>query len=85
MSNTRKRYFIRLIGRITIFLFCVWAAFSHAEWFSVLEKGFFLAAFSPLHLLWAIWMADMLFQIVPLKNRLPLGSQKLFLNHFRLY
>jgi len=38
---------------------------------------------SPLHLLWGIWVLDMLQQIVPVKNKVPLGSQKLFKNRFR--
>ncbi|MBP1577225.1 MAG: hypothetical protein J6C75_01965 [Oscillospiraceae bacterium] len=83
MSVIRKQYFARLIGRILIFIACIWAAFYKTEWFSVLESGAFLSAFSPLHLLWGIWMFDMLLQIVPIKNHLPLGSQKLFSNRFR--
>ena len=38
---------------------------------------------SALHLLWFVWVGDMLLQIVPIKSRLALGSQKLFANHFR--
>ena len=43
----------------------------------------FFETLSPLHLLWAIWVVDMFLQIVPIKNKVPVGSQKLFANHFR--
>ena len=43
----------------------------------------FFKAFSPLHLLWIIWVADMFLQIVPIKNKVPLGSQKLFASRFK--
>lgn len=31
-----------------------------------------------LHILWLIWIFDMLLQIIPIKNKVTLGSQKLF-------
>ena len=43
----------------------------------------FFREFSVLHLLWLVWVADMLQQIIPLKNKVPLGSMKLFENRFR--
>ena len=49
----------------------------------VLEGWRFFKEFSPLHLLWGIWVIDMFLQILPIKNRLALGSQKLFANRFR--
>ena len=36
-----------------------------------------------LHLLWAIWMVDMIFQVIPVKDKIALGSQKLFEHRFK--
>ena len=83
MSEIRKNYFLRLVGRILVFLLCLGACFLKPEWFAVLKGWNFFLQFSPLHLLWAVWMVDMILQILPVKNRLPLGSQKLFANRFR--
>ena len=78
MSKTRKQYFARLVGRCIILLLCVYLCFTHPDLFSVLDGMNFFAGFSPLHLLWGIWVIDMFLQIVPIQNKVPLGSQKLF-------
>ena len=83
MSPIRKRYIARLVCRCLIFLACLWCCFACPGVFAPLEKGAFFRSFSPLHILWLIWAADMLQQIVPIKNKLPLGSMKLFANRFR--
>lgn len=83
MSPTRRNYILRLCGRILAFILCLAACFLKPEWFRVLEGWRFFKEFSPLHLLWGIWVIDMFLQILPIKNRLALGSQKLFANRFR--
>lgn len=83
MSETRKRYFVKLVLRCMVFALCCIGAVRGPELFTVLEGMYFFRAFSPLHLLWLVWMADMLLQIIPLKNKLPLGSMKLFANRFK--
>ena len=83
MSETRKRYIGRLVGRCVILVVCAVLAVTHPQVFSVLEGINFFRTLSPLHLLWLVWVADMLLQIVPIKNKIPLGSQKLFANRFR--
>lgn len=83
MSVTRKRYIARLVGRCLILILCAVMAVSRKEFFSVLDGWNFFRSFSPLHLLWAIWVMDMFLQIIPVKNKVPLGSQKLFANRFR--
>ena len=82
MSEIRKRYIVRLVCRITVFLVCGYLCITRPELFAPLEKGAFFRKLSPLHILWAVWMADMLQQIIPIKNKLPLGSMKLFANRF---
>ena len=83
MSPTRKRYFIRLIARILILMIVLISYFLWPSGFSILESNNFFSRFSPFHILWGIWMADMVLQIVPIKNKVALGSQKLFANRFR--
>ena len=83
MSKMRKQYFVRLGMRISVFhicgLFCIYTP----DVYEILENGNFFKQFSVLHILWGIWMLDMICQIVPMKKIVPLGSQKLFFIRFR--
>lgn len=83
LSPVRKEYILRLIARVFIFLICFVFCFVYPQSFSVLEGNGFFRSFSPLHLLWLVWVVDMFLQIVPVKNKVALGSQKLFANRFR--
>lgn len=83
MSKTRKIYIARLVGRCLVFVLCTLLYLYWPQSFAVLNGFQFFTTLSPLHLLWAIWVMDMFLQIIPIKNKLPLGSQKLFANHFR--
>ena len=83
MSETRKRYFIRLALRCCVFVLCCLGAVLAPEQFTVLEGLNFFRELSLLHLLWLVWVIDTLQQIVPVKNKLPLGSMKLFSSRFR--
>lgn len=83
MSPIRKQYFLRLVGRVLVLLMCGVTATFSPESFSVLYGMNFFTRFSALHVLWLIWMLDMLYQILPIKSRIPLGSKKLFAIHFR--
>lgn len=83
MSRTRKIYFARLVGRCLILMICAVLWRIHPDFFAVLDGMNFFRILSPLHLLWGIWLMDMFLQIIPIKNKVPLGSQKLFANRFR--
>ena len=83
LSETRKRYFVRLFGRIVIFIACLIMCIVSPKVFEILEGNNFFKAFSVLHLLWLVWVVDMILQIIPVKNKVALGSQKLFANRFR--
>jgi hypothetical protein len=83
MSKTRKRYVWRLAGRIVVLALCLLAWIKAPQTYDILEGMNFFRTLSPLHLLWAVWVGDMVLQIVPIKNKVPLGSQKLFANRFR--
>lgn len=82
MSATRKRYFARLIARVIIFIGCLIMCF-YPQNYNILEGMNFFKSFHVLHILWAIWIFDMILQIIPIKNKVALGSQKLFANRFR--
>lgn len=82
MSKIRKQYFMRLIGRIIIFIICLLMCFKQ-NFYNILEGMNFFDGFHLLHLLWLIWVFDMILQIIPIKNKVALGSQKLFANRFQ--
>ena len=83
MSETRRRYILRLIGRCVVFVICCILCFAAAQEFQILEGGNFFSKLSWFHLLWLIWVVDMIQQIIPIKNKLPLGSMKLFSDRFK--
>lgn len=83
ISKTRKEYIMRLIFRCVVLAFCCVLCFVAPQDFKVLDGMNFFSQFSPLHALWIVWVMDMVLQIIPIKNQVPLGSQKLFANRFR--
>ena len=83
MSPTRKRYIWRLAGRIFVLLACTVLCFTSPESFQILDGMNFFRGFSLFHLLWMVWVIDMILQIFPIKNKVPLGSQKLFANRLQ--
>ena len=83
MSQTRKRYILRLICRCIIFAICLTVAIAAPQKYDILSGAEFFGKLSWLHVLWLLWVADMIQQIIPIKNKVPLGSQKLFANRFK--
>lgn len=83
MSNIRKDYFSKLVFRCIVLAVCTVFCFVWPQTFKVLDGMNFFKMLSPLHILWILWVADMFLQIVPIKNKIALGSQKLFANRFR--
>ena len=82
MSKTRKQYFARLVLRIVIFIICLVMCFEE-KFYDILNGMNFFYGFHMLHILWLIWVFDMILQIIPIKNKVALGSQKLFANRFK--
>ena len=78
MSVTRKKYIFRLVFRCMVLVACTAGVILKPEAFDILDGMNFFRRFSVLHLLWLIWIMDMVQQIIPVKNKLPLGSMKLF-------
>ncbi len=83
MSGIRKDYFLKLVFRSAVLIIFTVLCFLTPSVFDVLDGWNFFKTFSPLHVLWILWVTDMFLQIVPIKNRIALGSQKLFANRFR--
>ncbi len=83
ISKTRSIYFLRLFGRIIVFLLAVLLYIFDKEQFSIADDWNFFQKFSPLHLLWLIWMWDMVLQLIPVKAHISIGSQKVFESLFR--
>ena len=73
---------IRLIARIIIFITGLFMC-KDVQNFEILEGNNFFKEFDILHLLWGVWVCDMIYQILPIKNKVALGSQKLFANRFK--
>lgn len=82
-SKIRKQYMIRFIVRVAILISCIVAFVFAPNTFDVLQGWSFFKSFSPLHILWAIWMFGMICQIIPIKEFIPLGSQKHFFDRFK--
>ena len=82
VSDLRKRYIARLAGRCVILLWVFALYFSGFEKHDILQGFAFFRKLSWLHVLWAIWMLDMLFQLIPVKN-VALGSHKVFKLRFK--
>ena len=83
MSKTRKRYIAKLAGRCLVLVLCALLWVVAPEEYEVLQGMNFFREFSLLHLLWILWVVDMLPQIFSWQNRVPLGSQKLFARRYR--
>ncbi len=82
-SGIRRLYFARLVIRTLLLLGTVALFFVSEDSFAVLSGFGFFKRFSPLHIIWVIWVFDMLWQLIPVGRNIPLGSQKLFRQRFR--
>ncbi len=83
MSKTRGIYFLRLLGRIVIFIIAVLMYIFDKNAFDVADGWNFFYEFSPLHILWLLWMWDMILQLIPVKSHISIGSQKVFESLFK--
>lgn len=82
MSPMRKRYTLRLIGRCIVFLACIALLIFRPSEYDILNGWNFFSRLSVLHILWGLWVGDILVQLMPIGKNIPLGSKKLFQIHF---
>ena len=85
ISPTRRRYWFKFAFRLTVFIVGTLLCILKPEVLNldVLKGMNFFKTFSPLHLLWAYWVFDMLSQIFPINNKLALGSRKHFAKNYQ--
>ena len=83
MSPIRRRYTLRLLGRVLILAAAAAVYFVQPDMFDILTGWHFFDGFSLMHLLWGIWMVDMAAQLWPFHQSLSIGSLKLFRQNFR--
>lgn len=82
-SSIRGIYTTKLAGRILVLCLCGFLYVFDRSEFDILRGMHFFERFSVLHILWIIWMIDMLWQLVPVNRRTALGSKKLFRAYYR--
>lgn len=82
-SKVRKVYFLRLFGRIIVFILALLMYFLKKSEYDILSGFNFFESFSILHILWAVWIYDMILQLIPVKAHISIGSQKVFSSLFR--
>ena len=83
MTKLRRTYILYLVFRCLALIACLLIFFLWPDELDILQNFNFFRRFSVLHLLWGIWVADMVGQIVPVRKKVPLGSQKLFRQRFK--
>lgn len=83
MSTTRKIYFARLFARCTILILAVMLYIFKKDAFEITTGMNFFKSFSLLHILWVIWLFDMIQQLLPVKAHISIGSQKIFSSMFK--
>ena len=82
-SKVRKTYFVRLFGRIVVFLLAILLYIVNKREYEILSGWNFFGGFSVLHILWAVWIIDMVLQLIPVRAHISIGSQKVFSSLFR--
>ena len=83
VSVMLRKYRLRLAFRVLTAVVTVWVLLADRSAFRVLTGWGFWQRLSPLHLLWLIWMGDMVLQLIPTRQVMAMGSQKQFGRWYR--
>ena len=83
MSPTRTIYMARLVLRCLVLVTAIALYICAPQTFHIIESGEFFSGLSIFHLLWVVWMLDMIQQLIPSRKGMALGSQKNFGVWFR--
>ena len=81
-SRFRQSYIRRLVMRCIILLSVILLYIFRPNDFAVAKDFNFIKQFSPLHIVWALWMTDMVLQLCKVPKYWPLGSQKFWRHRF---
>ena len=60
MTSLRKAYMTRLVGRCVILALCLLLFALRPGEFDILQGGNFFGRLSVLHLLWLVWVGDVI-------------------------
>ena len=82
MSKIRRVYFTKLYTRISILIASILLYIFAPGQFDIVNGWNFFKKFSIYHIMWLVWVFDMVTQLIPVKN-IALGSQKFFKEKFR--
>lgn len=82
VSKLRKIYEAKFLFRCFVLIVSAALFFAAPEQFEIMSGWNFFGEFSIFHILWFIWMGDMLLQVFPSRKFLPLGSTKFSLRDF---
>ena len=82
ISDIRKKYIVRLVCRCVILVCAAVLVFTDFACNDILQGLDFFRKRSWLHLLWIVWMLDMLQQLYPARN-IALGSHKYLKGRFK--
>ncbi|MBR3610630.1 MAG: hypothetical protein IKL57_04075 [Oscillospiraceae bacterium] len=82
VSKFRKIYEGKFLFRCFVLIATAALLIAVPEQFEVMHGWNFFKEFSLFHILWAIWIYDMLLQLFPSRKYLPLGSSKFSLKDF---
>ena len=83
VSPLRKTYIARLVIRCLVLVASILLWWYRPEVFGIVDGWEFFKKISILHVLWLIWVIDMVWQMVPAKLNISLGSQKWMAFRFR--
>jgi hypothetical protein len=83
LSYFRRLYHGRFIFRCAVLLLTLVLYIVAPSQFFVLEPFGFFHGLSVFHVLWVLWMIDMVLQLCPSRNYWPLGSQKFLKTSFQ--
>ena len=76
-------YFLRLFGRLIVLISAILLLIFKKEEFEIIKGWDFFEKLSVLHILWGIWIWDMILQLIPIRAHISIGSQKQFSSLFR--
>lgn len=76
LSRFRRLYYLRFFFRCLVLIMSVLLCVFAPGQFDIIGGLGFFEHFSVFHIMWLLWMADMLSQMLPCRRYWPVGSQK---------
>ncbi|MGN1002385.1 MAG: hypothetical protein ACI4PC_06400 [Oscillospiraceae bacterium] len=83
LSRFRRLYWGRFLFRCAVLIVTLALYFAAPGQFQVLSGFDCFRRFSFFHVMWVLWMVDMVLQLVPCRRYWPLGSQKFLKSAFQ--